>query len=62
MSVIRSIVLLASVALAVAFALFVGHGIAVEHKAKPIMWGVIFLVAAVALAYLQIRADGKRVR
>ena len=62
MSVIRSIVMLASAALAVAFALFVGHGISVEDKAKPMMWGFAFLIAAIVLIVLQIRVDGKRVR
>jgi hypothetical protein len=61
MSFFRSIVLLASVALAVAFALFVGHGIAVRHM-MPILWGLAFLAAAIVLVFLQIRADGKRAR
>ncbi len=61
MSVLRSFVLLASVALAVAFALFVGYGIAVKHT-MPMIIGVAFLGAAAALMFLQIRADGKRAR
>jgi hypothetical protein len=61
MSVFRSIVLLASVALAVAFALFVGHGIAVHHM-TPVIWGVAFLAAAAVLVFLQTRADSKRAR
>jgi hypothetical protein len=60
MSVLRSILMLATVALAVAFALFVGHGIAVKHM-KPILWGVGFLAAAIVLAFLQTR-DGSRGR
>lgn len=61
MSVLRSIVLTASVALVIAFALFVGHGIAVRHM-MPIIWGLAFLVGGVALVFLQIRSDGKRAR
>jgi ribose/xylose/arabinose/galactoside ABC-type transport system permease subunit len=66
MSLIRSIVMLATVALAVAFALFVGHGIAV-HRITPIVWGVGFLAAALVLAFLQTRdaipdSDSQHVR
>ncbi len=61
MSVLRSIVLLASVSLAVAFALFVGHAIAVKHV-TPAIWGVAFLAAAAVLIFLQTRADSKRAR
>ncbi|MEO5509605.1 MAG: hypothetical protein ABIV28_02970 [Longimicrobiales bacterium] len=61
MSVLRSIVLLASVALAVAFALFVGHGIAVKHM-TPVVWGFAFLAASITLVFLQTRADSKRAR
>ena len=61
MSFFRSIVMLVSVALAIAFALFVGHGLAV-HSTTPMMWGVLFLAAAAALVFLQYRFDGKRSR
>lgn len=67
MSLLRSIVMLVTVALAVAFAVFVGHGIAV-HKTMPIVWGCGFLAAALVLAFLQTRdatpesADPKHVR
>jgi steroid 5-alpha reductase family enzyme len=58
MSVLRSIVMLATVALAVAFALFVGHGIAVKHM-TPVYWGIGFLAAAVVLAVLQTRTGSR---
>jgi hypothetical protein len=54
MSVFRSIMMLLTAALAIAFALFTGHGLAVKHT-TPIIWGIGFLAAALVLAFLQIR-------
>lgn len=59
--------MLVTIVLAVAFAVFVGHGIA-RHTVMPIIWGCGFLAAALVLAYLQTRdaipesADSKHVR
>ena len=61
MSFFRSIVLLTSVALAIAFALFVGYGIATHHT-MPYFYGAGFLAAAAVLVFLQTRMGGKRVR
>jgi len=54
MSLFRSIVLLASVVLCVAFALFAGHGLA-EHELRPVLWGLVLLALGVALIFAQTR-------
>ena len=61
MSFFRSIVLIASVALAIAFALFFGYGLSTGHV-MPYILGAAFLAASIALVFLQTRAGGKRVR
>ena len=61
MSVLRSIVMLATVALAVAFALFVGHAIS-TREVMPVVWGIGFLVAAIVLAVMQTRTGSKQAR
>ena len=58
MSFFRSIVLLASVILMVAFAYFVGYGIATHHT-MPMIWGVVLLIAGAALVFLQVRVGRK---
>ena len=58
MTFFRSIVLLASVVLCVAFALFTGHGLA-RHELMPIVWGVVFLAIGAGLIFLQARV-GRR--
>ena len=59
MSFFRSIVLLASVALAVAFALFFGYSLSTRH-AMPFIIGAGFLAASIALVFLQSRVGGDR--
>jgi hypothetical protein len=58
MSFTRSIVLLASVLLCVAFALFTGHGLA-RHDVTPIIWGVVLLAFAAGLIFAQVRFGRK---
>ena len=58
MSFFRSIVLLASVILLVAFAYFVGHGLAL-HRTMPILWGFVLLAAGAGLVFLQTRIGRK---
>ena len=58
MSFIRSIVLLASVVLMVAFAYFAGYGLA-RHESMPILWGVVLLAAGAGLVFLQTRIGRK---
>lgn len=58
MSFTRSIVLLASVVLCVAFALFTGHGLA-RHETMPIIWGVVLLALGAALVFAQARFGRK---
>jgi hypothetical protein len=54
MSFTRSIVLLASVVLCVAFAIFTGHGLA-RGEVVPIVWGVVLLVLGAVLVFAQAR-------
>ena len=58
MTYFRSIVLLASVVLCVAFALFTGHGLA-THDLTPIVWGVAFLAVGAGMIFLQARLGRK---
>ena len=51
MNFFRSIVLLASVVLCVAFAYFFGHGLAL-HETRPMMYGFGLLLLGVALIWL----------
>ena len=61
MSFFRSIVLIASVVLAVAFALFFGYGLSTGHT-MPFILGAAFLAASVALVFLQSRGDRRGAR
>jgi hypothetical protein len=54
MTFIRSIVLLASVVLCVAFALFTGHGLA-THELAPVLWGALLLALGAGLIFAQAR-------
>ena len=54
MTFFRSIVVLASVALCIAFAYFFGHGLAV-HQVRPMIYGFGFLLLGVALIALLTR-------
>ena len=54
MSFFRSIVLLLSVVLVVAFAYFAGHGLA-AHSTTPIVIGFVLLLLGGALGYAQVR-------
>lgn len=58
MTFFRSIVMLASVILLVAFAYFVGYGLAL-HRTMPMVWGVVLLAAGVGLVFLQTRIGRK---
>jgi hypothetical protein len=58
MSFPRSVVLLASVVLCVAFVLFTGYGLA-SHHTGPILWGLGLLVLGATLVFAQVRA-GRR--
>lgn len=58
MSFLRSIVLLTSVVLLVAFAYFTGYGLATHHT-MPIVYGVVLLAAGAALVFLQTRIGKK---
>jgi hypothetical protein len=59
MSFFRSIVLLTSVVLFVAFAYFAGFGLA-RHSTTPILVGVAFLLLGAALVYAQVRVGRAR--
>jgi hypothetical protein len=59
MSFFRSIVLLTSVLLFVAFAYFAGHGLA-RHDTRPIVFGFSFLLIGIALIYAQVRVGRAR--
>jgi len=54
----RSIVLLASVVLCVAFVLLTGYGLA-RHELRPVLWGLALLVAGAAVVFAQVRS-GRR--
>jgi len=54
MSFFRSIVLLVSVVLCVAFALFTGHGLA-RHESGPVIWGLVLLALGAGLIFVQAR-------
>jgi ABC-type glycerol-3-phosphate transport system permease component len=54
MTFFRSIVLLASAVLCVAFALFAGYGLA-RHEALPVVVGVVLLALGAALVFAQAR-------
>jgi hypothetical protein len=54
----RSILLLAAVCLCIAFAYFVGHGLAIHHT-RPLIYGAGMLLAGAALIALLTR-DRKR--
>jgi hypothetical protein len=54
MTFFRSIVVLASVVLCIAFAYFFGHGLAV-HEGRPMIYGFGFLLLGVALIALLTR-------
>lgn len=54
MTFFRSIVLLASVGLCIAFAYFFGHGLAV-HETRPMIYALGFLLLGVALIALLAR-------
>jgi hypothetical protein len=58
MSFPRSIVLLASVVLCVAFVLFTGYGLASHHTA-PILWGLVLLGLGIGLVFAQLRLGRK---
>ena len=54
MSFFRSIVLLTSVVLLVAFAYFIGHALS-SHSMTAVGLGVLFLVLGVGLIFAQVR-------
>ncbi|HSJ15469.1 MAG TPA: hypothetical protein VK939_13690 [Longimicrobiales bacterium] len=59
MSFFRSIVLLLSVVLFIAFAYFAGHGLAV-HSVSAILTGFVFLALGAVLVYAQLRVGRAR--
>lgn len=61
MSFFRSIALITSVVLAVAFALFFGYGLSTRHT-TPFILGAAFLAASGVLVFLQSRGDSRGVR
>jgi hypothetical protein len=61
MTVLRSLAVLTAVCLCVGFAYFFGHALAV-HSMRPMLYGLVLLLAGAATLYLMGRRDQERLR
>lgn len=61
MTVLRSFAVLTAVCLCVAFSYFFGHALAV-HSTRPILYGLVLLLAGAGMIYFMGRRDQERLR
>jgi hypothetical protein len=61
MTFLRSIAVLTAVCLCVAFAYFVGHGLAV-HSTRPMFYGAGLLLAGAAMMWFMASRDQEKLR